>query len=69
MRRTISKHEEIRRLRGFTITALAEDIGVSRSYVSQVEGGIEKPSRRYREAAARILGVTEDLIFARDPRS
>lgn len=63
MRRTISKHEEIRRRRGFTVTALAEAIGVSHSYVSLVEGGLEKPSRRYRKAAARVLGVPEDLIF------
>lgn len=63
MRRTISKHEELRRMRGFTITALAEEIGVSRSYVSLVEGGLEKPSRRYRKAAARVLRVPDDLIF------
>jgi transcriptional regulator with XRE-family HTH domain len=63
MRRTISKHEEIRRLRGFTVSALAEEIGFSHSYVSLVEGGLEKPSARYRKAAARVLGVPEDLIF------
>jgi transcriptional regulator with XRE-family HTH domain len=63
MRRTISKHEEIRRLRGFTVSSLAEAIRVSHSYVSLVEGGLEKPSPRYRKAAARVLGVPEDLIF------
>jgi transcriptional regulator with XRE-family HTH domain len=63
MRRTISKHEEIRRLRGYTITALAAAVGVSHSYVSLVEGGLERPSPRYRKAAARVLGVPEDLIF------
>ena len=63
MRQTISKHEEIRRLRGFTVSGLAAAIGVSHSYVSLVEGGLEKPSRRYRKAAARVLRVPEDLIF------
>ena len=63
MRRTISKHEEYRRLKGYTLTALADAIGVSRSYASLVEGGLEKPSRRYRKAASRVLGVPEDLIF------
>lgn len=63
MRRTISKHEQIRRQRGFTITALAQAIGVSHSYVSLVEGGFEKGSPRYRKAAARVLRVPEDFLF------
>ena len=63
MRRTISKHEEIRRRRGYTVTALAAAIGVSHSYVSLVEGGLEKPSPGYRQKAASVLEVPEDLIF------
>jgi hypothetical protein len=39
---------------------------VSRSYVSLVEGGREKPSKRYRKAASRVLGVPEDLLFGDD---
>lgn len=67
MRRTISKHEEIRRRRGFTVTALAKAIGVSHSYVSLVEGGLEKPSSRYREAACAVLGVPQDILFDASP--
>ena len=63
MRREISEHERIRRKRGYTLTALAREIGVSRTYCSLVEGGLEKPSVRYREAASRALGVPEDLLF------
>jgi transcriptional regulator with XRE-family HTH domain len=39
---------------------------VSRSSVSLVEGGREKPSKRYRKAASRVLGVPEDLLFGDD---
>lgn len=63
MRRTISRHEQIRRARGFTVTRLAREFGVFHSYVSLVEGGLEKPSPRYRKAASAILGVPQDLIF------
>ena len=63
MRRQISRHEHVRRARGFTVTRLAQEIGVSHSYVSLVEGGLEKPSARYREAASAVLGVPQDLIF------
>jgi transcriptional regulator with XRE-family HTH domain len=63
MRRKISRHEQIRRARGYTITRLAREIGVSHSYVSLVEGGLEKPSPRYREAVSAALGVHPEVIF------
>jgi transcriptional regulator with XRE-family HTH domain len=63
MRRTISDHERIRRQRGYRVGELAEMIGVSSSYVSLVEGGLEPGSQRYRTAAAKALGVPEDLLF------
>jgi transcriptional regulator with XRE-family HTH domain len=63
MRRSISRHEQIRRARGYTVTRLAQAIGYSHSYVSLVEGGLEKPSPRYREAVSAVLAVPQDLIF------
>jgi transcriptional regulator with XRE-family HTH domain len=63
MRKTISQHEVIRRRRGFTQTALAARANVSPAYVSLVEGGLEKPSPRYRKAVSKILAVPEELIF------
>ena len=63
MRRTISRHEQTRRACGYTITRLAHEIGVSHSYVSLVEGGLEKPSPRYQKAVSKTLGVPLELIF------
>jgi transcriptional regulator with XRE-family HTH domain len=42
---------------------LAARANVSTTYVSLVEGGLEKPSPRYRKAVSKILGVPEELIF------
>jgi len=63
VRRTVSAHEQIRRRAGLTITALAERSGYSRPYVSLVEGGLQKPSARYRATIAKALDVPEELIF------
>lgn len=63
VKQTVSEHERFRRLRGFSITGLATAIGRSRSYVSRIEGGYEKPSALYRRDVARVLGVDEALIF------
>ena len=59
----ISEHERYRRLRGLTITALAEAVGRSRPFVSRVENGHERPSPGYRRDVAEALGVPEELIF------
>ena len=62
-RETITKHEEIRRRCGFTVTGLAEAVGYSHAYVSQVEGGQTAPSIKYRAAVVRVLGVPEFFLF------
>lgn len=62
VRHSITKHEEIRRQFGYTVTALAEAVGYSHAYVSQVEGG-QTPSPKYRAAVAGLLGVPEALLF------
>jgi transcriptional regulator with XRE-family HTH domain len=63
VRQTITKHEEIRRQFGYTVTELAEAVGYSHAYVSQVEGEQTTPSAKYRGAVAELLGVPETLLF------
>lgn len=63
VRAVISTHEILRRQAGYTVTALARELGVSHTYVSRVEGGEITPSPRYREGAARALGVAEIDLF------
>jgi DNA-binding XRE family transcriptional regulator len=65
-RRVISRHEEVRRRFGYTVTELAAAIGFSHATVSRIEGGTLKPSARYRAAVSRLLGVPEELIFERE---
>ena len=62
-RPTITRHEEFRRLSGYTVTGLAEAVGYSHAYVSQVEGGQTAPSAKYKDAVVSILGVPENLLF------
>ena len=66
VRAIVTPHEHWRRLSGYTVTALAEAVGVSHAYVSQVEGGHTSPSPRYRKAVAEILGVQEQHLFLGD---
>jgi transcriptional regulator with XRE-family HTH domain len=68
VRQTITKHEEIRRQFGYTVTELAEAVGYSHAYVSQVEGGQTAPSAKYRGAVAGLLEVPEALLFPGDGR-
>jgi len=63
VRRTISRHEELRRRFGYSVGGLAAALGFSAAYVSMVEGGARKPSARYRAAVSRLLGVPGELIF------
>lgn len=63
VRQTITKHEQIRRQLGYTVTELAEAVGYSHAYVSQVEGGHTAPSSKYRASVAALLGVPETLLF------
>jgi transcriptional regulator with XRE-family HTH domain len=63
VRQTITKHEETRRRCGYTVTGLAEAVGYSHAYVSQVEGGQTRPSAKYTEAVVRVLGVPKFFLF------
>jgi hypothetical protein len=68
-RRIISRHEEIRRRFGYSVTGLAAALEppFSHAYVSRVEGGTLKPSARYRAAVSRLLSIPEELIFEESP--
>jgi transcriptional regulator with XRE-family HTH domain len=63
VRQNITKHEEIRRQSGYTVTGLADALGYSHAYISQIEGGYRTPSPQYRAAVARLLRVPEALLF------
>jgi transcriptional regulator with XRE-family HTH domain len=63
VRRIISRHEEIRRGAGLSVTELARKIGVDHAIVSRVEGGQTRPSPKYRAAVSEVLGLPEGFIF------
>ncbi len=65
---SITPQEELRRRRGFGVVEFARLIGYSHVHVSRVEGGHERPSPRYRQAAAAALGVDEAIVFPDEVR-
>jgi transcriptional regulator with XRE-family HTH domain len=68
VRRKITKHEELRRSLGYTVTALARKLGYSHALVSQIEGG-QQPSAEYRRKVARLFRVPEKLVFPNEPQT
>lgn len=52
-----------RRLRDATQRDLAEFVGCSREYVSQVERRVCRPSAHFRREASAALGLAEGLVF------
>lgn len=65
---SITPQEDLRRRRGFGVVDFARLIGYSHVHVSRVESGHEKPSARYRQAAAAALGVDEAIAFPEERR-
>lgn len=59
----ITELERWRRIKGKSVTGMAQEMAVSHTYVSLVEGNKMKPSARFRSAAARVLGVPEEVVF------
>lgn len=54
---------EIRKANRMTQEALAALVGISKSYLSQIESGVRDFNGRRLEAFARVLGVgTQDLL-------
>lgn len=64
--RTITSHEFLRRGCGYSVTGLADAVGYSHAYISQVENGRTEPSRKYRVAVAKVLQVPEKLLFPKE---
>ena len=68
-RAVITKHEEVRRQTGYTVTGLARAFGMSHTYVSRIEGQEIPASDRYRRLVARLFGVRQALLFSEDGRA
>jgi transcriptional regulator with XRE-family HTH domain len=49
--------------KGITQRQLAMALAYSETYISLVHRSLARPSRRYREAAARYLAMPESLLF------
>jgi transcriptional regulator with XRE-family HTH domain len=58
-----SKITEYRNIRGLTITALAEKIGTTRSYISDIEHGKRTPSFEMTSKIAEALNISTDELF------
>ena|SRR5690606_3624504 len=60
--------QEFRKKRGLSLTELAERAGVAKSYLSNVERGIQSnPSVQFLEKVSGVLGVAiEHLIHVED---
>ncbi len=63
VRTTISEHERFRRKAGLGVTEMAQRLGFSHAYVSQIESGRIRPSKRYRRAVADLFCLAEEWIF------
>ena len=55
----------IRQLKGLTVEAIAQKVGVSKQYVGAVECGVI-PSLRYLVKFSREFDVSPNVIFCRD---
>ena len=54
---------EIRVSKGISIQKVADDVGIQRNYVSQIEKGDKLPSTDTMIRIANALNVTMDLLF------
>ena len=57
-----------RELQELTLRQLADLVGISNPYLSQIEHGLREPSRRVLEAIARNLSVSADSLYAHSAR-
>jgi transcriptional regulator with XRE-family HTH domain len=55
--------ELARRRRGLLVRELADEVGISRQYLSYIERGRYYPSKRVRSRMATALGVSESFLF------
>lgn len=61
-----SRIRELRTLRGLTLTALADEAGLSTGLISQVERGLSDPSLETLRRIARVLDVPIFSLFQQD---
>lgn len=54
---------EARRAKGFTVEKLAEQIGVSKRFISSIESGERAPGYENLRALIHCLGISADQIF------
>ena len=66
--RIAQRVRELRKARGYTLDALAEASGVSRSMISLVERGQSSPTAAVLDKLAAALGVTLATLFSEEPR-
>jgi len=59
---TAQKLRTLREQKGLTQTALAAEIGISRSYVTKIESGSDAPGRETLMAFATFYGVSLDWL-------
>lgn len=57
----------LRKEKGYTAQQIAERMGISRPFYTQLEGGKRRLSIEYLEGIARALGVTPYQLYAEDP--
>ena len=55
-----------RKHRGLTQVALAAEVGIDQSYLSELESGAKTPSAKTLRALARALGVDMEILLAED---
>lgn len=61
--------QELRKGRGLTLSQLAEHASVAKSYLSNVERGIQtNPSVQFLDKISEILGVTIETLLYDEPR-
>lgn len=61
-----SRIRELRTVRGLTLTALADEAGLSTGLISQVERGLSDPSLETLRRIARVLDVPIFSLFQQD---
>jgi transcriptional regulator with XRE-family HTH domain len=58
-----NKLKELREQKGYSQTEFAKEIGLSRSFLAQIESGKGKLPEKYIEKTCLLLHATEDEIF------
>lgn len=57
---------ELRKAKGLTLTHLAQEAGIAKSFLSEIERGLKPANTRRLEAIAKVLGVSTPELFVDD---